>query len=71
MATKVPRSKLARRLFRIGAGRSRTRNDTEYLLSSPRNAAALREAMEQADRGEGLLLSAEELRRSFPIGTGR
>lgn len=37
--------------------------ETAHLLRSPRNAARLALALEQAQRGEGLELSVEELRR--------
>jgi hypothetical protein len=37
------------------------RGDTEYLLRSPANAAALRESIEQVRRGDVTRFSAEEI----------
>jgi antitoxin YefM len=41
--------------------------ETAYLLSSPANARRLLEAIEQADRGEGIKMSIEELRRKVGL----
>jgi antitoxin YefM len=36
--------------------------ETEYLMSNPANAAAIREGIEQLDRGEGIEVTIDELR---------
>jgi antitoxin YefM len=41
--------------------------ETEYLMSSPANAAALREAAAQLDRGEGIEVTIDELRGLVPV----
>ena len=41
---------------------------TLHLLRSPRNAARLFEAMAQIERGEGLEMTMEELRRRVGLG---
>lgn len=38
-------------------------DETEYLLSSPKNAEKLREAMARVDAGEGTVMEIDELRR--------
>lgn len=45
--------------------------ETAHLLRSPRNAARLLLALDQAQRSEGLELSAEELRREVLDEQGR
>ncbi len=44
--------------------------ETAHLLRSPRNAARLLLALDQARRGEGLKLSVEELRSEVLDGPG-
>ncbi len=41
--------------------------ETAYLLSSPKNAERLREAMAQDEAGEGIVMEVDELRRQFGL----
>lgn len=41
--------------------------ETAYLLSSPKNAERLREAMAQEEAGEGIVMEVDELRRQFGL----
>lgn len=41
--------------------------ETAYLLSSPKNAERLREAMAQEEAGEGVVMEVDELRRQFGL----
>ena len=41
--------------------------ETAYLLSSPKNAERLQEAMARADVGEGVVMEVDELRRQFGL----
>jgi antitoxin YefM len=41
--------------------------ETAYLLRSPKNAERLFEAMRELDRGEGQVMTVEELRRSVGL----
>jgi PHD/YefM family antitoxin component YafN of YafNO toxin-antitoxin module len=41
---------------------------TEYLLNSPKNAARLREALEQSRRGEGIPFTMDDLRSELERG---
>lgn len=41
--------------------------ETAYLLRSPRNARRLFAAMRRAERGQGTVMSPEELRRKFGL----
>jgi antitoxin YefM len=41
--------------------------ETAHLLRSPKNAARLRQSIEQMERGEGELVNVKELRRSLGI----
>jgi len=49
------------------AGAPASMDDTEYLLSSRRNAERLRAALERADRGEGVRMTPEELRAELGL----
>jgi hypothetical protein len=68
------RLRLARRLgvLRLRFGQFTTRNDTEYLLRSPRNAGRLWEAREEIARGEGIEVSSlQDLARLVGFATKR
>ena len=54
----------------IGAAESKGRLETSHLLRSPRNAERLLLALDQARRGEGVVVSVEELRREILDGEG-
>ena len=41
--------------------------ETDYLLSNPANAAALRESIEQLDRGEGIEVEFDEDGHLVPV----
>lgn len=45
--------------------------ETAHLLRSPRNARRLRAAMRRAERGEGISMTVEELRREMGLGPRR
>ncbi len=58
------------RVAMIDAGEYEGMLETAHLLHSPRNAARLMLALDQARRGEGGKLSVEELRREVLDGPG-
>ena len=57
-----------KRVAMIDADEYESLIETAYLLSSPANARRLLEAIEQADRGEGTIMTIEELRRTVGLG---
>ena len=57
-----------KRVAMIDADEYESLMETAYLLSSPANARRLLEAIEQADRGEGTIMTIEELRRTVGLG---
>lgn len=59
--------KNGKRVAMIDAGEYESLIETAYLLSSPANARQLLEAIEQADRGEGIKLTIEELRQTVGL----
>ena len=60
--------KNGKRVAMIDADEYESLIETAYLLSSPANARRLLEAIEQADRGEGTIMTIEELRRTVGLG---
>jgi hypothetical protein len=55
--------------FRDGGVRKlHSRNDTEYLLSSPENARRLLAALERSLAGGGREVTLEQLRAEFGLG---
>jgi antitoxin YefM len=60
--------KNGKRVTMIDADEYESLLETAYLLSSPSNARRLLEAIEQADRGEGKIMTIEELRRTVGLG---
>jgi antitoxin YefM len=60
--------KNGKRVAMIDADEYESLLETAHLLSSPSNARSLREAIEQADRGEGKMMTSEELRRTVGLG---
>lgn len=52
----------------VAASEFESMRETLYLLRSPRNAARLLEAMAQVERGEGVPMTLEELRREAVLG---
>jgi antitoxin YefM len=68
---KIPVSvtrKNGKRVAVIDAGEHESLIETAYLLSFPANARRLLEAIEQADRGKGTIMTIEELRRTVGLG---
>ncbi len=59
--------KNGKRVAMIDAGEYESLLETAYLLSSPANARRLLTAIEQADRGEGRIMSIDELRRTIGL----
>jgi antitoxin YefM len=59
-----------KRVALIDAGEYEGLLETAHLLRSPRNAERLLLALDQAQRGEGLEMSVEELRREVLGGEG-
>ena len=57
-----------KRVAMIDADEYESLMETAYLLSSPANARRLLEAIEQADRGKGTIMTIEELRRTVGLG---
>jgi antitoxin YefM len=60
--------KNGKRVAMIDADEYESLIETAYLLGSPANARRLLEAIEQADRGEGTIMTIEELRRTVGLG---
>jgi antitoxin YefM len=60
--------KNGKRVAMIDADEYERLMETAYLLSSSANARRLLEAIEQADRGEGKIMTIEELRRTVGLG---
>lgn len=57
-----------RRWYRLRMLRRSEEDTTEYLLNSPKNAARLREALEQSRRGEGIPFTMDDLRSELERG---
>jgi antitoxin YefM len=56
-----------KRVAMIDADEYESLIETAYLLSSPANARRLLEAIEQADRGEGTIMTIKELGRTVGL----
>lgn len=54
----------------IAADELASLQETVHLLRSPRNAARLLAALERAERGEGVRMTPDELRRSVGLDDG-
>jgi antitoxin YefM len=55
----------------IPLGQYESWKETEYLMSNPANAAAIREGIAQLDRGEGIEVTIDELRGLVRVDEGK
>ncbi len=67
----IVRRKNARDVALVPASELASLTETAYLLRSPENARRLLGALRRAERGEGKVMTIEQLRRSVGLGPKR